>query len=297
MARQVLTYPDLPAVLTQAAADARYYPLTSAQGADPFPQYLIQTEGDARYLQPGAAGDPLPQYQTSAEVDTAVTAAINAHLAAGDPHPAYLTQTEGDARYYPLTAAQGADPFPQYLTQAEGDARYPLANATDPYPVYYNQTRGDARYLQAATAASTYLTQANATSTYVPLTGGSVMTGALGPTTTNTRDLGTSALRWRKDYLVDGDYSGSVVIATALTVATKNVALSPNANQTLQWLANGFYSDSPTKAQYDALVARVALLEGQMGAGANGHYHLMGTWRQTLKATIPATVLEEAPAA
>jgi hypothetical protein len=149
------------------------------------------------------------------------------------------------------------------------------------------QTAGDARYLQPATAASTY----------VPLAGGSVMTGPLGPTTTTTHDLGTSALRWRKTWGVDADLSGSLVVAVALTVATKAVALSATAGNTLAWNADGFWSDAPTKAQYDALVARVAALEGQMGAGANGHYHLMGTWRQTLKATLPATTLEEVPAA
>jgi len=57
----------------------------------------------------------------------------------------------------------------------------------------FTQTLADARYLTPATAASTY----------VPLAGGSVMTGLLGPTTTNTRDLGTTALRWRKVWTVD----------------------------------------------------------------------------------------------
>jgi len=57
----------------------------------------------------------------------------------------------------------------------------------------FTQTLADARYLTPATAASTY----------VPLAGGSVMTGLLGPTTTNTRDLGTTTLRWRKLWTVD----------------------------------------------------------------------------------------------
>jgi hypothetical protein len=149
------------------------------------------------------------------------------------------------------------------------------------------QTAADARYLQSATAATTY----------VPLAGGSVLTGLLGPSTTNTRDLGTSTLRWRKTWGVDADLSGSLVVAVALTVAAKAVALSATAGNTLAWNADGFWSDAPTKAQYDALVARVAALEGQMGAGANGHYHLMGSWRQTAKATLPATTLEEVPAA
>lgn len=252
MARQVLTVPDVPgALLTEAEGDARY-PLKV--DANPYPQYVTDAE----------LATALAPYSTTAQMNTAISAAITTHAGAADPHPGYATDAD-------LTAHAGA---------------------ADPHTVYYNQARGDARYLQPATAASTY----------VPLAGGSVMTGALGPTTTNSRDLGTSTLRWRKDWVVDGDYSGSLVVAVGLTVAAKAVALSPNANQTLQWLANGFFHDGPAKATYDALVARVgtletkvAALEVQMGAGAGGHYHNMGTWRQTNKAVIPVTLAEEVP--
>ena len=85
-------------------------------------------------------------------------------------------------------------------------------------------TTADARYLQSATA----------TTTYVPLAGGSVLTGLLGPTTTNTRDLGTTALRWRKLWAVDGEFTnvptvGGVsldsryALASALTALTTRV--------------------------------------------------------------------------
>lgn len=316
---------------------------------------LTQTLGDARYATPAS-----------------VTSAITAHEALADPHPTYTTAAELNAAI--ATHAGLADPHPVYMTSAEVTTAITAHEAlANPHPIYLTQAEADALYLLPATA----------TSTYVPLAGGNVMTGALGPTTTNTRDLGTTALRWRKLWGVDGDLTGALVVtgalttsdflyarkgavfgasgqtgpgfnfamdtgvwkwflglpnaagandlvfndtvngdrlringttgvitlsgavtAPTLTVASKAVALSPNANQTLQWLANGFYSDAPAKATYDALVARVATLEGQvatlqaqMGAGTNGHFHAMGTWRQTAKATLPATVLEEAPAA
>lgn len=50
---------------------------------NPFPDYLTQAEGDARY-------DAL----------NAASSAITAHVAAADPHTQYLTQARGDARYY-----------------------------------------------------------------------------------------------------------------------------------------------------------------------------------------------------
>lgn len=68
------------------------------------------------------------------------------------------------------------------------------------------QAAGDARYQPVGA----YLTQATADVRYLQLTGGSVLTGLLGPTTTNTRDLGTSALRWRKLWTTDIDASNQI---------------------------------------------------------------------------------------
>ena len=277
-----------------------------------------------------AAANPHSVYTTDAEV----AAAVAAHVALADPHSQYATDADL-AGYSPAAHNHNAlyEPLDSAYTKAESDGRYatpasvtsalaayvPLAGGsvmTGPLGPTTTNTRdlgttalrwrklwgvdiestntptvggvalptfttADARYLQSATAATTY----------VPLAGGSVLTGLLGPTTTNARDLGTTTLRWRKTWTVDAD------VLTGLVVASKAVALDPLAGNTLAWNAAGFYSSSPTKAQYDALVVRVAALEAQMGAGANGHYHTMGTWRQTNKATLPATVLEEAPAA
>jgi hypothetical protein len=76
---------------------------------DPHPQYLTTAEADALFLTPAegnAAYDALG----------AATAAVAAHEAAGNPHPVYLTQAEGDAAYAALVHATrhqagGADPI------------------------------------------------------------------------------------------------------------------------------------------------------------------------------------------
>jgi hypothetical protein len=240
-----------------AVTGASTFSVAPTVGGSPL---LTQTAGDARYLLPATA------------------ASTYVPLAGGNVLTGGLGPTTNNALDLGTTALRF-----RKLWGIDGEFTNTPTVGGVALPTF---TTADARYLQSATAGTTY----------VPLAGGSVLTGLLGPTTTNTRDLGTTTLRWRKDWLVDGDYSGSLVVAVALTVAAKAVALSPNANQSLQWLANGFYSDAPTKAQYDALVARVAVLEGQMSAGTTGHYHAMGSWRQTAKATLPAMVLEEAPA-
>jgi hypothetical protein len=295
---------------TQALADARYEPLdtmyTKAESDlryEPFDSAYTKSEADARYLQSATAGAtyvPLAGGSvltgllgptTTNTRDLGTTALRWAKLWAVNAELTNLPTING-AALSTLFLAIGGGTLTGALTVSAGGVAITGASTFSVAPTVggsplLTQTAGDARYLLPATAASTY----------VPLAGGSVLTGSLGPTTTNAVDLGTSLLRWRKAWAVDEDLSGSLVVAVALTVAAKAVALSPNANQSLQWLANGFFSDAPTKATYDALVARVTALEGQMGAGTNGHYHAMGTWRQTAKATLPATVLEEAPAA
>jgi hypothetical protein len=222
-------------------------------------------------------------------VQALVDAALAAHVAQADPHPTYLNVARGDARYLPVTYTPPPTDLSNYytkaqadaafltqaegdalfLTQVEGDARYALIGSTPDLSNYYTKVQTDARY----EPIDTMYTKVESDARYQPV--GAYLT----QTTGDARYL----------QLTGGAVSG------ALSVQAKAVALSPNANQTLQWLANGFFSDAPTKAQYDALVARVASLEAQMGAGANGHYHAMSTWRQVGKPILPATVLETAP--
>lgn len=64
---------------------------THEAAADPHPQYLTSTEGNAAYDALGAA-----------------SSAVSAHEAAADPHPQYLTSAEGNAAYDALGAASAA---------------------------------------------------------------------------------------------------------------------------------------------------------------------------------------------
>ena len=102
------------AALTEAEATDTYIPLTHK--ATPNGVATLDSSGfvpDGQ-LAPGIARD------------TEITAAINAHLAAGDPHPQYLTPTEGNAAYEPIGAVAAhvaaADPHTQYQREVEKDA-------------------------------------------------------------------------------------------------------------------------------------------------------------------------------
>ena len=301
-------------VITQTLGDARYATpanitsaITTHEGlADPHPTYTTATELSTAISNHAGLADPHPTYLTSTEGNAAyatpasVTSAITAHEALANPHGIDSTQAEADALYQAIGT---------YLTQATGDARYlQLVGGTATGLITLHAAAVGTTVLQAKLPADTqprglwradgYLGwgPGGATGFDTALYRSAAQTlsiiGALLPNATATRDLGTTALRWAKLWATNAE------LTTALVVASKAVALDPLAGNTLAWNAAGFYSNSPTKAQYDALLARVAALEAQMGAGVNGHYHLMGTWQQTQKATLPSTVLEreEAPA-
>jgi hypothetical protein len=98
-------------------------------------------------------------------------------------------------------------------------------------------TVGGAALLTSTTADALFLTPTEGNAAYVGLAGGSVMTGLLGPTTTNTRDLGTTTLRWRKLWGVDTDLSGTLIAAGTVGIGT---ITSPSA--LLHTGANASYS-------------------------------------------------------
>ena len=212
----------------------------------------------------------------------------------------FLTQAEADALFLTQAEADGL-----FLTPAEGNAAYqpvgsyaPAAHNHD--AAYVNTSGGDTLAGPLTVSSGGVAVTGASTFSVAPTVGGSAL---LTQSAGDARYLqpATAAAAYVE---LGGDTMTGALTAPGVTIAGKAVALSPNAGQTLQWLANGFYSDSPTKATVDGLTARVATLEaqvatlqGQMGAGASGHYHTMGTWRQTNKATVPVTILEEAPAA
>jgi hypothetical protein len=248
---------------------------------DPHSQYVTFTEGDIRW---GASSGLSPHTHEAAEsgglIDYLRTQWGIDHLAAANPHSQYLQTPAVQAMIDGAIAALKAEPnpFPVYLTQSEADLLYlPVGYTPPPTDLsdYYTKAQSDARY---ALLGASY-TKVESDARYQPV--GAYLTAVTG----DARYL----------QLTGGAVSG------VLTVQGRAVGLSAVGGNTLTWTSAGLYSDSPSKAAIDALTARVATLEaqvaalqGQMGAGATGHYHPMGTWRQTAKAVIPVTQAQEA---
>ena len=85
----VLSPEDLGADSAGAASAA----ITQHEAAtDPHPQYLTETEADAKYALIGSGG-------TGGDPTGTAAALLADHEAATDPHPQYLTKSEGDALY------------------------------------------------------------------------------------------------------------------------------------------------------------------------------------------------------
>lgn len=114
--------------------------------ADPHPQYLTATEGNAAYDASGAASAAqafaiqrgnhtgtqaiatVTGLQTALDGKEAAgtaASAVTAHEAAGDPHPQYLTETEADALYAPIGGGGGTS---DWIAHMSGDASAWLAS-------------------------------------------------------------------------------------------------------------------------------------------------------------------------
>ena len=93
----VLSPEDLGADSAGAASAA----ITQHEAAaDPHPQYLTETEADAKYAPIGSGG-------TGGDPVGTAAALLAAHEADADPHPQYLTQSDGDALYQPIGSGGG----------------------------------------------------------------------------------------------------------------------------------------------------------------------------------------------
>lgn len=224
-----LLYEPLDSAYTKAEADARYPKLTDL---DPYPQYLTPLEATGLY-------EPLDSAYTKAEadaryepIDTMYTKAEDdarfVNLAGGSVMTGLLGPTTTNTRDLGTTALRWRKLWAvdAEFTNAPTVGGAALLTATAADALFLTPTEGNAAY-----AALVH----NHDATYVQLTGGSVMTGLLGPSTTNTRDLGTTALRWRALYGMTGDFT------TSLTVASKTVGVSATGGNTLTWNADGFY--------------------------------------------------------
>jgi hypothetical protein len=201
---------------------------------DPNPANVIEW-GPTGLFSAGAEGlteaaadllyEPLDSAYTKAEADALF-------LTAAEADALFLTPAEANALY---------EPFDSAYTKAEADARYTQGGITqaaadlryEPLDSAYTKSEADARYEPLDSA----YTKAEDDARFVNLAGGSVMTGLLGPTTTNTRDLGTTTLRWRKLWGVDADLSGTLIAAGTVGIGT---ITSPSA--LLHIGANASYS-------------------------------------------------------
>jgi len=140
----------------------------------------------------------------------------------------------------------------------------------------------------------TLLQSATAAATYVPLAGGNVMTGSLGPTATNGIDLGSLSLRWRSAYL-------GTVLSIAGASATANQithGITTDAQPRLIVDGNGQMKWGPgATTPYDTTLARTGVavlgLTGSLNPGANNAYDL-GTWDGPLRWRTLYTVNAEA---
>lgn len=262
-----------------------------------------------------AAANPHSQYLQTPAVQAMIDAALANYYTKAQADTAFLTQAEGDLLYLPIGYTPPPTDLSNYWTKAQADGRFvdvagdtmtgdltisKTAGAGDPLRITYGGTYprfavDDAGAVWIGSGASRGVKLQSNVGGSALFVGGSPI-----PNDPATNDVGASTARWRKLWTTDAD------VLTGLVVASKAVALSPDANQTLEWRANGFYSSAPTKATYDAALARitaleakVAALEGQMGSGATGHTHPMATWQSVGKPIIPVTqaVVEEAVSA
>jgi hypothetical protein len=209
---------DGAAVLSGATDADGHWVFTSLPTADEYVVTLSDSSGNAVSRAPWSGEMRELYVRDRLDVDGLPVvldpAAGNSLLwtATGLYAPTGITLAAADLRYEPIDTM---------YTKAESDARYPQKTDVDPYPNYLTSTEADALFLTPAEGNAAYAALAhNHDTTYVQLTGGSVMTGLLGPTTTNTRDLGTTALRWRKLWAVDGEFTnaptvGGVAVLTA----------------------------------------------------------------------------------
>ena len=213
---------------------------------------------------------------------TSAASALDAHEDAPHPHPGYLTRERADALYAPLA--------PVASTSINGKTGTVVLTADDVGAL--TEARAGLLYQ----AAGDYLTPAEADRRYAPA--GDYLTGTEGDAryATPSRVIGhvvahAGAGDPHPGYLTDARAGARYPSREDHDVLAARLEALVAVVGALQAVA-GVLQDAVAGVQ-----PRVGALEGQMGAGANGHYHPLETWRQTAKAVLPATVLEEAPAA
>ena len=163
--------------------------------ADPHPQYLTETEADAKYALIGSGG-------TGGDPAGTAAALLAAHEAAADPHPQYLTQSEGDALYQPIGSGGGGTSemvrTPVAVAPLTGTLEFPVDGTlqASPYAPLYSADTREFREFQIDTAAGDFTS---------PVAAAQVNADAWGisPAIPDNTEL-----QWRcRDKSVKGDYS------------------------------------------------------------------------------------------
>lgn len=163
--------------------------------ADPHPQYLTETEADAKYALIGSGG-------TGGDPAGTAAALLAAHEAAADPHPQYLTQSEGDALYQPIGSGGGGTSemirTPVAIAPLAGTTEFPVDGTlqASPYAPLYSADAREFREFQIDIAAGDFTN---------PVAEAQVNFDAwsISPTIPDNTDL-----KWRcRDKSVKGDYS------------------------------------------------------------------------------------------
>lgn len=103
--------------------------------ADPHPQYLTETEADAKYATIGSGGG------TGGDPAGTAAALLTAHEATADPHPQYLTQSDGDTRYATKTHSHTSSQISDFSEVVEDIIGGSIV-AGDGVSVDYNDSTG-----------------------------------------------------------------------------------------------------------------------------------------------------------
>ena len=165
--------------------------------ADPHPQYLTETEADAKYATIGSGGSG-----TGGDPAGTAEALLSAHESAADPHPQYLTKSEGDALYQPIGSGGGGTSemirTPVAVAPLTGTTEFPVDGTlqASPYAPLYSADTREFREFQIDTATGDFTN---------PVAEAQVNTDAWGisPAIPDNTDL-----KWRcRDKSVKGDYS------------------------------------------------------------------------------------------
>jgi len=152
--------------------------------ADPFPQYLTEAEGDARYS--GGGGGPGGPGVTDHGALTGLD---------DDDHPQYLTQARGDARYYTSTevdAQVAAEAGLRAVADSTLDGRLAAVEAIPPAHAARHATDGDdpisPASIGAAPASHVHADATTSTAGFMPAADKAKLDGIATGATANATD-------------------------------------------------------------------------------------------------------------